>query len=259
MLDVRKGGDETLRVLVIEDEPKVARFIERGLREERFTVEVSSDGEDGLHRALHSEFDLIVLDVMLPGISGFEVLRRLRAAGRPDRVLVLTARDEVGDRVRGLEGGADDYLTKPFSFAEFLARVRALLRRRRGDAEEPDFLAVGDLTLDTRARRVRRAGRVVGLSAREYAVLEYLVRHAGQVVSRTRLAEAIWDEQFESFSNVIDVTVYHLREKLDRGFGEVLIRTVRGGGIRAGVGGEWEVMNAFSFPVHSGFTPNGAA
>jgi len=217
-----------MRILVVEDEPKVARFIERGLREENFAVEVARDGDDALHRALGAEFDLVVLDVMLPGRDGFSVLRELRAAGRQPRVLMLTARDGVADRVRGLDGGADDYLTKPFAFAEFLARVRALLRRSEG--HDAGLLTLADLSLDTRSRKVWRSGRAINLSAREFAVLEYLLRHTGEVISRTRLAEAVWDENFDSFSNVIDVTVYHLRDKIDRGFDPALIKTVRGAG-----------------------------
>lgn len=217
-----------MRILVIEDELKVARFIERGLREEQFAVEVAADGEDGLHRALSGGFDLIVLDVMLPRLDGFGVLRGLRAANLPARVLMLTARDEVSDRVRGLEGGADDYLVKPFAFAEFLARVRALLRRTGGERET--LRQMGDLVLNPRTRKVRRDGRAIVLTAREFAVLEFFLQHPGEVISRTRLAEAVWDENFDSFSNVIDVTIYHLREKVDRGFKPALIHTVRGAG-----------------------------
>jgi len=217
-----------MRILVVEDEPKVARFIERGLREESFSVEIARDGDDGLHRALGSEFDLVVLDVMLPGRDGFSVLRELRAAGRRPRVLMLTARDAVMDRVRGLDDGADDYLTKPFAFAEFVARVRALLRR--SDAADTGLLNVADLSLDPRSRKVWRTGNPIVLSAREFAVLEFLLRHAGEVISRTRLAESVWDENFDSFSNVIDVTIYHLREKIDRGHDPTLIKTIRGAG-----------------------------
>jgi DNA-binding response OmpR family regulator len=178
-----------MRILVVEDEPKVARFVERGLREENFTVEIARDGDDGLHRALECDFDLLVLDVMLPGRDGFSVLRELRAAGRRPRVLMLTARDAVNDRVRGLDGGADDYLTKPFAFAEFLARVRALLRR--SDGSESGLLTLANLSLDPRSRKVWRGGRLISLSAREFAVLEFLLRHTGEVISRTRLAPLI--------------------------------------------------------------------
>lgn len=217
-----------MRILIIEDEKKVARFLERGLKEERYTVDMAADGEEGLYRALSIPYDLIVLDVLLPKKDGFQLLRELRAARCRTRVIMLTARDAVPDRVRGLDAGADDYLVKPFAFAEFLARGRALLRRQ--DDRRSTLLRVADLELDLKTHRVTRAGREVSLSAREFAVLEYLARHAEEVVSRTRLAEAIGDENFDSFSNVIDVTVYHLREKVDRGFPRRLIHTVRGTG-----------------------------
>lgn len=217
-----------MRILVVEDERKVARFIERGLREEHFTVDLAADGEEGLYRALNFPCDLIVLDVLLPKKDGFQVLAELRAAGCRARVLMLTARAGVPDRVRGLEGGADDYLTKPFAFAEFLARVRALLRRSAAD--DPVMLRAADLVLDLKTHKVTRAGKPVPLSAREFAVLEHLLRHPGEVVTRTQLAEHVWDENFDSFSNVIDVTVYHLREKVDRDFQPSLIHTVRGAG-----------------------------
>jgi len=217
-----------MRVLVIEDEKKVARFIERGLKEERFAVDVAPDGEEGLFLALENEYDLIVLDILLPKKDGFQVLRELRSRGARTRVLMLTARDSVQDRVRGLDLGADDYLTKPFAFAEFLARVRALLRRTVD--EGPGRLRIADVTLDPRSHVVKRAGTTIALSVKEYAVLEYLMRHVGEVVTRTQLAGHVWDEHFDPFSNVIDVTVYHLREKLDRDFKPALIRTVRGVG-----------------------------
>ena len=217
-----------MRILVVEDERKVARFIERGLKEERFAVDVAADGEEGLFRAQSNDYDLIVLDVLMPKKDGFQVLRELRAAKCRARILMLTARDSVEDRVQGLEGGADDYLIKPFAFAEFLARVRVLLRR--GAEDGPVFLRALDLTLDLKTRKVSRAGKPVTLSAKEFSVLEYLLRHPDEVVTRTQLAEHVWDENFDSFSNVIDVTVYHLREKVDRGFQPALIHTVRGVG-----------------------------
>ena len=217
-----------MRILVIEDEKKVARFIERGLKEERFAVDVATDGEEGLFRAQSNDYDLIVLDVLMPKKDGFQVLRELRAARCRARVLMLTARDSVADRVHGLEGGADDYLVKPFAFAEFLARIRVLLRRGRD--EGPMLLNALDLTLDLKSHKVTRAGKPVALSAKEFGVLEYLLRHPDEVVTRTQLAEHVWDENFDSFSNVIDVTVYHLREKVDRGFQPALIHTVRGVG-----------------------------
>lgn len=217
-----------MRLLIVEDEPKVARFIERGLREEHFAVDAAFDGEEGLDLALVHDYDLVILDVMLPKKDGFEVLEALRAAKRPCKVLMLTARDAVKDRVRGLNGGADDYLVKPFAFEELLARVRVLLRRS-GDPEMTT-LRFADLVVDLRGRKVSRAGKAVTLSAREFAVLEYLLRHQGEVISRTRLSEQVWDQHFDSMTNVIDVTLYHLREKVDRGFGSPLIHTVRGVG-----------------------------
>ena len=217
-----------MRLLVVEDEPKVARFIERGLREENFAVDAAFDGEEGLDLALVHDYDLVILDVMLPKKDGFEVLEALRAAKRPCKVLMLTARDAVKDRVRGLNGGADDYLVKPFAFEELLARVRVLLRRSGG--AETASLSFADLVLDVKARKVTRAGQPVALSAREFAVLEHLMRHQGEVISRTRLSEQVWDQHFDSMTNVIDVTLYHLREKVDRGFATPLIHTVRGVG-----------------------------
>lgn len=217
-----------MRLLIVEDEPKVARFIERGLREEHFAVDAAFDGEEGLDLALVHDYDLVILDVMLPKKDGFEVLEALRAAKRPCKVLMLTARDAVRDRVRGLNGGADDYLVKPFAFEELLARVRVLLRRSGG--AETASLSFADLVLDVKARKVTRAGQPVALSAREFAVLEHLMRHQGEVISRTRLSEQVWDQHFDSMTNVIDVTLYHLREKVDRGFASPLIHTVRGVG-----------------------------
>lgn len=217
-----------MRILVVEDQRKVARFIERGLKEERFAVDVAADGDEALFRAQSTDYDLIVLDVLLPKKDGFQVLRELRASKCRARILMLTARDSVEDRVRGLESGADDYLIKPFAFAEFLARVRALLRR--GQGSDPVKLTAADLAMDLRTRKVTRGGREVTLSAKEFGVLEYFLRHLDEVVTRTQLAEHVWDENFDSFSNVIDVTVYHLREKVDRGFERALIHTVRGVG-----------------------------
>jgi two-component system copper resistance phosphate regulon response regulator CusR len=218
----------SMRLLVIEDEIKVARFIERGLREEGFVVETAPDGEAGLSKARGGNFDLIILDVMLPERDGFSVLRELRASAMSTRVLMLTARDGVGDRVQGLDLGADDYLVKPFAFAELLARVRALLRR--SIAEETVLLHAADLQVDVRARRVTRGGQLVVLSAKEFGVLAHLLRRAGHVVTRAELAETVWEDLPNTPSNVIEVTVYHLREKIDRGFTPALIQTVRGAG-----------------------------
>lgn len=217
-----------MRILVIEDEPKVARFIERGLRQQAYAVDVAGDGEDGLQLAGDHEYDLIVLDVMLPGRDGFGVLRELRAARRATRVLMLTARDGLADRVRGLDLGADDYLVKPFDLDEFLARVRALLRRAATEA--PLLLRHADLELDPRTRKVRRGGKPIELAAKPFAILDLLLRRAGEVVSRAELAEHVWDRYFDPFSNVIDVTMHQLREKVDRGSGPRLIHTVRGVG-----------------------------
>jgi len=216
-----------MRILLVEDEERVSRFLVRGLREEGFAVDVAADGSDGALRALDRVHDLIVLDVLMPEKDGFQVLREIRAAGVKSRVLMLTAKDSIEDRVRGLEGGADDYLIKPFAFAEFLARVRSLLRR---DAAVPAVLEMAGLRLDTGRRKVTRDGQPVPLTVKETAVLEFLLQHQCEVVTRTRLAEAVWDENFDPMSNTIDVTVYHLREKVDRGFARPLIHTVRGRG-----------------------------
>jgi len=217
-----------MRILVIEDEPKVARFLERGLRQQAYAVDTAGDGEEGLQLAGDHDYDLIVLDVMLPGRDGIAVLRGLREMQRVTRVLMLTARDSVGDRVRGLDLGADDYLVKPFDLDEFLARVRALLRRAMTEA--PLIVRHADLELDPRTRRVRRGGRPIELTAKPFAILDLLLRRAGHVVSRAELAEHVWDRYFDPFSNVIDVTMHQLREKVDRGFSPRLIHTVRGVG-----------------------------
>ncbi len=217
-----------MRILVVEDEEKVASFIRRGLEEERYAVDVALDGEEGLQLAETNPYDVIVLDLMLPGLDGFRFIQRLRAQEIATPILVLTARDSVGDKVRGLDLGADDYLTKPFAFAELLARVRALLRR--GKTQTPPVLKVADLTLDPAARRVTRAGRVIELTAKEFGLLEYLMRHAGRVLTRTMILEHVWDQTFDSYTNVVDVYVNYLRKKVDHGFEPKLIHTVRGVG-----------------------------
>ena len=219
-----------MRVLVVEDEVKMAALLQRGLREEGYAVDVASDGSEALWLATENGYDAIVLDVMLPDVDGFEVCRKLREAGRWSPVLMLTARDGVPDRVAGLDAGADDYLTKPFSFAELLARLRALVRR--GAPERPAVLRVGDLVLDPATRRVARNGTPVELTAREFALLEFFMRHPGEVLSRTRLIEHVWDFAFEGDSNVVDVYVRYLREKIDRPFARDSIETVRGAGYR---------------------------
>ncbi|HEU4355227.1 MAG TPA: response regulator transcription factor [Actinomycetota bacterium] len=219
-----------MRVLVVEDEVKMAGLLKRALEEEGYAVDVAGRGEDALWFGAENPYDAIVLDVMLPDLDGFEVSRRLREAGRWSPVLMLTARDAVADRVAGLDAGADDYLTKPFSFAELLARLRALVRR--GAAERPAVLRVGDLTLDPARRTVTRDGTSIDLTAREFALLEYLMRHAGEVLSRTQLIEHVWDFAYDGDSNVVDVYVGYLRNKVDRPFGRDSIRTVRGAGYR---------------------------
>ena len=219
-----------MRVLVVEDEIKMASLIRRGLRSEGLAADVAIKGEDALWMAGSTEYDAIVLDVMLPGIDGFETCRRLRQAGVWAPVLMLTARDAVDDRVAGLDGGADDYLTKPFSFAELLARLRALARR--GPVERPAVLEVGDLRLDPAARRVWRGDNEVSLSAKEFQLLETFMRHPGEVLSRYQLLEHAWDYDYENRSNIVDVYVRYLRDKIDRPFGLSTLETVRGAGYR---------------------------
>jgi two-component system OmpR family response regulator len=220
-----------MRVLVVEDERKMAALLIRGLREEGIAADVADRGEDAVARAGATEYDAIVLDVMLAGeIDGFETCRRMREDGVWSPVLMLTARDAVADRVQGLDTGADDYLLKPFSFAELLARLRALVRR--GPLERPVVLEVGDLRLDPATRQVWRGETEVSLSAKEFALLEAFMRRPGQVLSRFQLLEHAWDYEYENRSNVIDVYVRYLREKIDRPFGAESIETVRGAGYR---------------------------
>jgi two-component system, OmpR family, response regulator len=219
-----------MRVLIVEDDVKMAGLLQRGLRDDGMAADVTDRGEDALWMAGATDYDVIVLDVMLPDADGFEVCRRLRETGVRAPVLMLTARDAVDDRVRGLDTGADDYLTKPFSFAELGARLRALVRR--GPVERAPVLSVGDLQLDPSARRVWRGGAEVGLSAREFALLETLMRHPGQVLDRLQLLDHVWDGEYENRSNVIDVYIRYLREKVDRPFGVASIETVRGAGYR---------------------------
>jgi two-component system, OmpR family, response regulator len=219
-----------MRVLVVEDEVKMAALIRRGLREEGMAVDVTERGEDALWMAGSTEYDAIVLDVMLPGIDGFETCKRLRGDGVWAPVLMLTARDAVEDRVSGLDGGADDYLTKPFSFAELLARLRALVRR--GGVERPTVVVVADLRLDPASRKVWRGEQEIHLSPKEFALLEAFMRRPGQALSRLQLLEHAWDFAYENRSNVIDVYVRYLREKIDRPFGVRSLETVRGVGYR---------------------------
>ena len=219
-----------MRVLVVEDEPKMAGLVKRGLEEEGIAVDVAGRGEDAVWMAGSTEYDVVVLDVMLPGLDGFEVCRRIRADEVWTPVLMLTARDAVEDRVAGLDGGADDYLVKPFSFEELLARLRALARR--GSAERPAVLEAGDLRLDPASRRVSRGDVEIALSQKEYALLETLMRRPGVALSRLQLLEHAWDDTYENRSNVIDVYIRYLREKIDRPFGTDTIETVRGVGYR---------------------------
>jgi DNA-binding response OmpR family regulator len=223
-----------MRLLVVEDEPGIARFIRQGLNEAGYAVDVGTDGEEGLDYALAAQYDAIVLDILLPKMDGLHLLRELRDRGIKTPVLLLTARDEVEDRVQGLDAGADDYLVKPFAFPELLARIRALLRRPPLQASA--ILRVGDLEMDTARHEVHRAGRAIDLSPREFALLEYLMRHPNQVLSRTQIVEHVWNFDFFYESNVVDVYVGYLRRKLDRASEPPMIHTVRGVGYRLGEG-----------------------
>ncbi|MBN1492510.1 MAG: response regulator transcription factor [Candidatus Omnitrophica bacterium] len=217
-----------MRVLVIEDEKRIANFIERGLKEEAYVVDVASNGVDGLFQATNVTYDLIVLDLMLPDLNGIDICREVRRAKVNTPILILTARDSVQDKVRGLDSGADDYLTKPFSFDEFLARVRALLRKNR--AVKTTTLRIGDIELDQLTRKVKRGDTEIHLANKEYALLEYLMLHANQVVTRTMISEHVWHEDFDSLTNIFDVYIHRLRKKLNEGFDDQLIQSVRGVG-----------------------------
>jgi heavy metal response regulator len=219
-----------MRLLLVEDQPKVARFIQRGLEEEHYAVDVTASGEDALALLDVTPYDLVILDIMLPGIDGMQVCRELRRAGHSVPVLMLTARDSLEDKVIGLDTGADDYLTKPFAFPEFLARVRALLRRQ--EEVKTSQIQVGDLVLDTATHEVTRAGQPIELASKEYAVLEYLMRRAGQVITRTMILEAVWDYDFDPGSNVVDVYIRYLRRKIDDPHPIKLLETIRGSGYR---------------------------
>jgi two-component system, OmpR family, response regulator len=225
------GSEATVvRVLIVEDSEKMASLLKRGLEEEGYAVDVAATGSDAVWMATENTNDAVVLDVMLPDMDGFEVCRRIRAAGSWSPVLMLTARDAVNDRVRGLDVGADDYLTKPFAFVELAARLRALVRR--GPAERPTILQVGGLILDPATRIVRRNEEDIALTAKEFSLLDYFMRHPGEVLSRMQLIEHVWDFAFDGGSNVVDVYVNYLREKIDRPFGVHSIETVRGAGYR---------------------------
>jgi DNA-binding response OmpR family regulator len=218
-----------MRVLLVEDEPNAARVLAKGLREQSYAVDLAADGDAALFQVATTDYDAVILDVMLPVRDGFDVCRSVRASGSAVPILMLTARDAVEARIQGLDAGADDYLVKPFDFGEMLARLRALIRRGRQPLL-PDTLVVGALTIDTRSRRVRVRGRDVALTAKEYALLEYLVRRAGDVVTRGDIAEHVWDEHHDPLSNVVDVYVQRLRRKLDQSGSESFITTRRGEG-----------------------------
>ena len=215
-----------MRLLVIEDEKKVASFIEKGLEEEHYAVDVAHDGEEGLYLTETNDYDLVVLDLMIPKIHGWEVLKRIRAKRNNVPILVLTARDSVEDKVKGLDSGCDDYLTKPFAFAELLARIRALLRREK--TEKEPILRIADLTLSLVTHKVARRGKEIELTSREYTLLEYFMRNPDKVLTRTMISEHVWDYHFDSMTNVIDVYVNYLRKKIDKDFEPKLIHTLRG-------------------------------
>ena len=219
-----------MKILIVEDEPKTGEYLRQGLNEAGFVADLAATGSDGLHLALHGEYDLVILDVMLPELDGWQVLASLRRRGLEMPVLFLTARDQVEDRVKGLELGADDYLVKPFSFAELLARVRTILRRGRGGGLDSNVLRVADLELDLLRRRVTRGGRRIDLTAKEFGLLELLMRRQGEVLPRSLIASQVWDMNFDSDTNVIEVAMRRLRIKIDDGQAVKLIQTVRGMG-----------------------------
>jgi two-component system copper resistance phosphate regulon response regulator CusR len=224
-----------MRILLVEDDRAIARFVAKGLREQAYAVDVVGDGDEANYKLSINDYDAIILDVMIPGRDGFQVCQDLRAAGIAAPVIMLTARDTVRDRIAGLDSGADDYLTKPFAVAELLARLRALLRR--GRVVRPATISIADLVLDTGAQRATRNGRALSLTTKEYALLEYLAREQGRVVSRAEIAEHVWDENFDPLTNLIDVHINRLRRKVDDGFASKLIHTRRGAGYMLAVAG----------------------
>ncbi len=219
-----------MRLLVVEDEPRISKFICQGLSEAGYAVDATYDGKEANEYTLSADYDLIILDIMLPGIDGLSLLKQWRAYGNHTPVLLLTARDSLDDRVEGLDTGADDYLVKPFAFTELLARVRALLRRP--PLQIDNVIKISDLVLDNKTHEVRRGGHLIELSQREFMLLNYLMRHPNQILTRTQIAEHIWNFDFASDSNIVDVYIGYLRRKIDRNFTPALIRTVRGMGYR---------------------------
>ena len=217
-----------MRILLAEDEKKVADIIVRGLKAERYAVDVHHDGQSALEAANTYDYDLIILDLMLPGLTGTEILEKIRRKNQHVPILILTARDGMADKIKNFETGADDYLTKPFAYAELLLRIKALLRR--GPVNRDSVLRVGDLEIDRLSQKVRRAGKKIELTAKEYSLLEYLATHPGRVFSRTMIIEHVWDQSFQGLTNIVDVYVRHLREKVDDAFPIKLLRTVRGVG-----------------------------
>ncbi len=217
-----------MRVLLVEDDARIARFVAKGLREESYAVDIAENGNDAVYQTEINDYDLIILDIMIPGMDGLAVCQAIRAAGKRTPILMLTARDGVDDRITGLDSGADDYLTKPFEFRELLARLRALLRRQ-SDLRPPRII-VGDLELDTASQTAKRGNRSIPLTAKEYALLEYFARNAGRVIGRSEIAEHVWDETFDPFSNLIEVYVNRLRRKLGDEGGKPLLQTRRGSG-----------------------------
>ncbi len=218
-----------MKILIVEDEIKTGDYLRQGLTEAGFTVDLTRDGADGLHQAISEDYDLMILDVMLPKLNGWQVLEMLRKADKETHVLFLTARDEVGDRVKGLELGADDYLVKPFAFSELLARIRTILRRGKSNSEVT-YLQISDLELDMLRRRAQRGGQKIELTAKEFSLLELLMRRKGEVLSRSLIASQVWDMNFDSDTNVIEVAMRRLRNKVDDPFPTKLIKTVRGMG-----------------------------
>tara|TARA_Y100000588_G_scaffold319543_1_gene349633 strand:+ start:238 stop:906 length:669 start_codon:yes stop_codon:yes gene_type:complete len=217
-----------MRILIVEDEKKVAAFIKKGLEEETYAVDIAVDGEEGLHLGEQNQYDLIILDLMLPKINGLEILSVLRSNKIETPILLLTAKDSVDDKVKGLNEGADDYLTKPFAFSELLARIRVLLRR--GKTETKTTLEIADLTLNLVSHKVNRGNEEIELTGKEYSLLEYFMRNQEKVLTRTMIAEHVWDYNFDTFTNVIDVYVNHLRKKIDKSFSTKLLHTLRGVG-----------------------------